>query len=461
MSHIIGYVDKWWTAYYGIEEYFNKELAGDDGEIIGLVTPWIGQVWANNFEIASAQDGVDIYLTIDPIIQKEAESRATYYHDIFDADGVAVTIIDPKTAKVKAMVNAPWYDSNEAEELYKIRPMTYNERYVIEDETHIDIPLFFLSWEDLRQATVDERLVPDVRKYIFDNMLWPQTFVDKNIAFPYEPWSIFKTIALAIAVDSDSLSMYDFYNDPGFVDIWPYTIANISDKCEWDNTYLHALEFSCNVGMVRMAQQMTKYIFYAYLEKLWFGQPTGIELAWEDGGTLPDYNTISVARFFNNTFWQWLLATPLQMATAYSSLINGWYYIQPTVVEAIYDKNQWAYINLSRKNTWKVFKDSTSEDMKEALVSVVDNGNLVSLKKEWFSLWGKTGTSEIAFRGKYQWWAGRTNGSFVGLVTQDEPKYVIAVQVRRPRSSPWWSQTAAKVFASIADFLIAYEKIES
>jgi cell division protein FtsI/penicillin-binding protein 2 len=69
-------------------------------------------------------------------------------------------------------------------------------------------------------------------------------------------------------MDADAVSMFDFYHDPGFVKIGQYIIANISYLCTGDHTYLHALEHSCNVGMVRLAQSMTKYVFYNYLDKL-------------------------------------------------------------------------------------------------------------------------------------------------------------------------------------------------
>ena len=212
--------------------------------------------------------------------------------------------------------------------------------------------------------------------------------------------------------------------------------------------------------MVRLAQAMTKYVFYSYLDKLWFGKSTWIELAWEDDWTLPDYNFVSLARFFNNTYGQWLLATPLQMAVSFGALVNWWTYIKPTIVEAIYDPNQKAYIELWDKQQSKILKDSTSKDMKEALVSVIDNWQLDELAKEWFGIWGKTGTSEIAFKWQYQSWRWWTNGSFVWMVTDYDTKYVIAIQVRRPRSSPWWSDTAWRMFSSIADFLLSYDKIE-
>ena len=460
MSNIVGYVDKRGQSYYGIEEYFEQQLAGKDGKIIWLATPWIWQVGANSFQIEEPIHGVDMYLTIDPVIQKEVLSWARYYQKYLSADAIAVTILDPHTGKVKALVNYPEYNPNIPEQYYALRPLTYDERYLIENETYIDVPVFILSWEDLRQALVDERNDPQYQKYIFENLIWPQVFVDKNIAFPYEPGSIFKPLTLWIAIDSDALSMFDFYNDPGFVMVWQYPIANISSECEGDHTYLHALEFSCNVGMVRIAQAMTKYVFYSYLQKLGFGELTSIELAGEDGWTLPDFNFVSLARFFNNTYGQWLLATPLQMAVAYASLVNGGKYIKPTIVEAIYDPNLGDYIKLSDTYQGQVFKPSTSVAIKDALVSVVDNGNLREVRKEWYSLWGKTWTSEIAFRGEYQWGHGWTNGSFVGIITAKHTKYVVAIQVRRPRSSPWWLDTAWRVFSSIADFLLSYERIE-
>ena len=51
---------------------------------------------------------------------------------------------------------------------------------------------------------------------------------------------------------------------------------------------------------------------------------------------------------------------------------------------------------------------------------------------------------------------GWTNGSFVGIVTQDNLKYVIVIQVRRPRSTQWWNQTAGPIFKDMAWFLVNY-----
>lgn len=460
MSNILGYVTKEDESYYGVEEYFDTQLRGKDGNILGMATPWIGDIGANSFEISQPVDGQDITLTIDPVIQKEIENTASFFHKSFRADSVSITIIDPHTWHLKWLANAPGFDPNNYNASYKLRPLNYDERYILDDLTYIDIPVYTLSWEQLIPTTTETRSTPWQKKYIFDNFLWPQVFVDKNISFPYEPGSVFKLLTLAIWIDSDAIGLYEFYQDDGKVNIWPYTIANVSSKCLGFNTYAHALSFSCNVWMVRIAQSMTKYVFYEYLKQLWFGRQTWIELAGEEPGTLPDFNSVSLARFFNNAFGQWLLATPMQMAVAYSAAINGWEYIQPTLVSNIYDPSLEENKTLSKKHGTYVFSSDTSAKAKEALVWVVKNWWLQKFYKEGYSLWWKTGTSEIAYKWKYQWGAWWTNGSLVWLVTAETSRYIIAIQVRRPRTSPWGSDTAGRIFGQVSEFLLAYDAID-
>ena len=461
MSHIIWYLDDAEQAFYGVEEYFDDLLAGIDGKIVWLATPWIGQIWSNNIVVDQPQNGSDVYLTIDPIIQKEVETIARDWHGYMAADSVAITILDPHTGKVKSLVNYPTYNPNSYADAYTMKPLTREDRFIVEDETRIDTPVFVMSGTQLLPATTDQRQDLTLKKYFFENYLWPQVFVDKNISYPYEPGSVFKSLALAIGIDSDAFSLYDFHSDPWFVEIGQYTIANISYICTGTHTFLHALEHSCNVGMVRMAQKMLKYAFYSYVDKLWFGKKTWIELANEEWWFIPDYNTVSVAWFFTNTYGAGMLATPLQMAAAYATLVNWWRYIKPTIVEAIYSQQKDRYIQLASQEKMKVFKTETSEDMKDALASVVRNGNLnEELYFPGLSVWGKTGTSEIIYKGKFRegkWW---TNTSFVWVTTAQDPRYIVSIQVRRPRSSQRWLDTAGLVFDKIADFLIAYDQIE-
>ena len=88
---------------------------------------------------------------------------------------------------------------------------------------------------------------------------------------PYEPGSVFKAFTVAIGLDTDEIRFYDPYNDPNKVQVGQFWIKNADPKfCGGDWNFLHAFVYSCNVGMVRIAQKMGKESFYNYLEKLNF-----------------------------------------------------------------------------------------------------------------------------------------------------------------------------------------------
>ena len=97
-----------------------------------------------------------------------------------------------------------------------------------------------------------------------------------------------------------------------------------------------------------------------------------MELAAEDGGRLPDYNNVPLVQFFNNTYGQGMLATPLQMAITYAALINGGTLYAPSIVDS-YVINGVREMNPPRAIE-KIFKETTSETMRGALQSVVENG---------------------------------------------------------------------------------------
>ena len=73
LSNVLGMVDKNGNAFYGVEQYFDAVLRGKDWKIIGRSSSWVGNVWANDFQIDNMVNGNDIYLTIDIGIQKEIE----------------------------------------------------------------------------------------------------------------------------------------------------------------------------------------------------------------------------------------------------------------------------------------------------------------------------------------------------------------------------------------------------
>lgn len=461
LSNILGYVDPSGQGHYGIEEFFQQQLRGKDGSIIGRSSPRVWQVGANDFEVIDVIHWSDLYLTIDPTIQKNVEELIKWYFWQFKADSISALIMDPFNGRIIASANYPTFDPNHISEIYNLKPLSPKEQQLVEDDTYTDIPIFYLSGGVPKVATYSDRKNTTIQKYISKNTMGPLAFVDKNISFPYEPGSIFKAFTLGWWLDSDEITLYDFYTDDGQLTIGPYTIKNVDRHCLGTNTFLHAFMYSCNVWMVRIAQKLTKQTFYNYIDRLGFWKMTNVELAGEDPGFVEDINTVSVARFFNNAFWQGLLATPIQIASAYSTLVNGGYLIKPTIIDRIYNKKTNQMIVNEPKKGDQIYKKETSDLIRESLFKTISNPVIYKFSSvKGYTVGWKSGTSQISFKGKYQngvWW---TNGSFIGIVTKDNLKYLVIIQVRRPRRNIRWEATAGKLFGEISKFLINYELID-
>ena len=460
-SNVIGFLDGEGRAFYGVEAYFDDLLQWRKGKVAGLSTPWIGAVGTTSLEIQSPVNGADIYLTLDYTIQRELEKIAREYFSKFKADSVSILVLDPANGKVVADVNYPSFDGNFYKDVYKIVPLSGDLEFLVEDDSYIDIPVLVYTGSVLKKATYAQRKDPFLKKYVYQNIFGPFVFLDRNISVEYEPGSTFKTITTAIWLDIDAIDLYDRYYDKGYAKVGPYTIKNVHEQCKWTNSYLHALQRSCNVWMIKIVQKITKWGFYNYLQRLGFGQKTGIQLAGEKSWQLPNVGELSKARLFNNSFGQGILATPLQMASAYATLVNWGYKIQPTIVSKICYKDERGCVEYVPKKGERIFRKSTSEKIKDALYQVMQNGDLRKLKIPGYSLGGKTGTTQIAFKGKYQSGEGRTIWSFVGIVTKNNLKYVVVVQVRRPRTTQWWVSTAGEIFKKTAQFLIEYSWIRN
>ncbi len=460
LAHVLWFVDKTGKPLYGVEEYRDEYLKGKDGQIIGFGTPRIGQVGSNELQLSNPVDGADIVLTIEPNIQKEIERLTQKYLSGFRADSVSITVMNPYDGSVAWLANAPTFDPNNPDAIYQTKPLEPEYALVLDDAQYLDIPVYQRTGGKMLPVNLETRADGKTPKYINANYYGPLSFLDKNTTLAYEPGSIFKPITVGIGLDVDEISLYDTYYDKGELQVGEYYISNVSRACLGTNTILHALQFSCNVGMIRIIEKIGKYVFYNYLDKLWFGRPTGIEIAGEVPGSIPDAQIRQKSRFFNNSFWQWLLATPMQMAVAYSALVNGWYVVKPTIIKKIVSW-EGQVKQLSKMPKKKVFKEATSDFIKNALYEVVNWWQIKKFAVAWKTLAGKTGTSQISFKGQYQNGVGWTNGSFAGIITKNNTKYVIIIQVRRPRTSQWWETTAGQIYGDLAKFLLEYEDIDS
>ncbi len=463
MSNILWYVDKNWEAFYGIEKYFNNILEWIDWKIL-----WRSNrnMWWTDFEVINTKDWDDIVLTIDIWIQKEVESIAKKYLKNFKADSIAVMVFDPNKWEIKASVSLPTYNPNNYNDAYTMIPLSPEHSYIIDNETYNEVPVYIYSGWKYLKAKSYERDDITLKKYISKNIYWASVFIDKNISTTFEPWSIFKAFTMVIWLDSDEVRLDDYYQDDWSVKIDIYTIKDADQwACMGYHSLLEALINSCNVWMIRIVQSLGKEIFYNYLTKFGFWEATWIELAEEKNWSLPNATNVSMAAFFNNSFWQWVSVTQIQLAAAYSALINWWKYIKPTIISQIRKKtansdNITIEENKAR-SVKQIIRPEVSEEMRNALFNVLStNDQYKNARVEWYRLGAKSWTSQIAYKWKYQRWEWWTQATFAGVVSIDNPEYIVLIWVSRPRTSQWWVWTAWKIFWEIATFLIWYSMME-
>ena len=343
-GQITGFVDNNNVGHYGIEGYFNEELKGTEGSRI-VQKDVAGRILeGNTLDSHAFANGIDFGLTIDRNVQKEVTRILTQAVSDYKANKGSVVVMDPKTGAIIAMVNVPDFDPNNFGDVYKMERVSY-AKYPDPAFSFLGMPLFVEDSASgseyvvgdhkmlLRQATDKEISSPAVPKYKYANNFGPGTYVNDSIGSLYEPGSVFKAITVAIGIDTGDIRPQDMYTDKGYVDIDQYTIKNVDHECIGYHSYLHALNWSCNVGMIDIVQKIGKSLFSKYINDFGFGDKTNVTLEGEVYGKIDPYEKWSRVKLFNMSFGQGIVVTPLQMATAYSVLANGGIYMQPYIVD--------------------------------------------------------------------------------------------------------------------------------
>src|SRR3990167_10517498 len=144
------------------------------------------------------------------------------------------------------------------------------------------------------------------------------------------------------------------------------------------------------------------------------------------------------------------------MITAVSVIANKGLKVSPQVVDKI------------RQDAWeedikpvigkRVICEKAAGEITGMMVEAAKNGEAKWTYKRGFKVAGKTGTAQIPIEGHYD--EEKTIASYVGFAPYDDPKFVMLISLREPKSSPWASETAAPLLYSIASDLFVYFGIQ-
>jgi cell division protein FtsI/penicillin-binding protein 2 len=108
--------------------------------------------------------------------------------------------------------------------------------------------------------------------------------------------------------------------------------------------------------------------------------------------------------------------------------------------------------------TKSVISKKAAEEITQMMVEAAINGESKWTYRKGFGVAGKTGTAQIPIEGHYD--QEKTIASFIGFAPYDDPKFVMLVTLREPKTSPWASETAAPLWYDIANNLFLEYRIQ-
>ena len=393
-AKLLGFVNREGSGQYGVEQYYQEQLARRP-RIVQAQRDVAARTIPDSTVVRDpGLPGEDLRLTIDAGLQLAVEQEVLAAWGADRAKSVSAIVMNPYNGEILAEASYPSYDGNDYATI----------------------------------AATD-----------------PSRFIDPVISAAYEPGSVFKMLTAVAGLESKDVTIKTKIKDVGTLklDGGRTHIDNADHKSMGMLTFEDAIAWSRNVVAAKVAIGLDKNVTAAatILHSTWtrfgFGRPTGVDLAAEAGGIVHDpavrkYRQIDLA---NGAFGQGIAVTPLQLATAYATMVNGGYRVTPHVVKAVGTVDRPIAVGEP------VISGSLSQTligmMNHVVTTVPFYADRTLIKG--YEVGGKTGTAQIwdpkLNNGRGGWKHNYFNYSFIGYIAREasRPDLVIAVRIEEGR----------------------------
>ncbi len=416
-SHLIGYVapsdkkneDSALTGVMGIEAAYDDLLRGKDGlkyyqrDVNGNEIPGTAVI------DKEAEDGQDIYTTIDSNLQFRLEELMDEVAKEAEPVEATATVVDPATGEVLAASQRPTFNPETKEGLTKEK-------------------------KDDPEPT------------------WQNLLVQSS----FEPGSTMKVFTVAAAVESGNFNEHATFQS-GSIDVGDATIN------DWDFgsgmlTFRQALAHSSNVGMVHLEQKMGEQ-WPKFLNKFGFGQTTNSGLGGEITGSIQDSTIVDTAM---TSFGQAISVTPVQMLQGFTAIANGGEMMRPQFIKKT--TTQGGKDNVLKPTVVGTpIEATTANAVLTYMGDVVNDANYGTgygvYDIEGVNVSAKTGTAQIfdEKQGKYLSGARDYVYSVVQIAPTEDPKYIVYVTLKQPSDKVGPDQMIAKISNGILKHALQIE----
>ncbi len=362
-AHTVGYVD---TQYgtTGIERTMNERLTGRADY----------STWNNAlYSLAGIKlAGSSIVLTINSQMQMACEAALNGLTG-------AIVVLDPSTGAVLAKASSPTYSNDQIAELIRANESS-------------------------------------------------SALLDRTVSARYTPGSTFKVLTLAAALDAGVAKLDDTYSAPATMTIGNADVTNFELQ-EWEElTLMDALAYSANTAFAQVGVELGASPLVNYARAFGYGSD----------GIGQDFNTVVSLMPEPSEMTEWELAwsacgqpvgehespagpqtTVMQNAIMAAAIANGGIAMNPYVVDHILSPEGATVSTAQPRSLGQPVSAKTAEQVKEAMLNVVENGTGWAAQIDGVRVAGKTGTAETS--------SSTANSLFVGFAPYDQPTLAISI----------------------------------
>lgn len=404
LAHVIGF----WgfggderAGQYGVESFYERELKGEAGEVVGEKDAFGRIVGVAHRFISPPMPSKSLVLTIDKNIQFMAEEKLRGLIEKWEAESGSVIVMEPSTGDIIALANFPDFDLNE-----------YSK-------------------------------VSDI-----------ELFLNKAIQGVFEPGSVFKPITMAAALDDGKVTPGTSYFDEGFVKIGGYTIKNSDEKKHGWQTMTEVLEKSLNTGVIFAQKLLDDDVFVRYAREFGFSSKTGIDLPGEVSGNISNLYFGREINYATASFGQGIAVTPIELISSISAIANRGVMMQPRVVDSFLDNNG-RIAEIEPSKIRRVISSETAQSLTKMLVSAVENGYGKSIRIPGYYIAGKTGTAQVPKKDG-RGYGEETIHTFVGYAPAFNPRFVVMIKIDNPQGIRFAADSIGPTFRQFTEFMINY-----
>jgi penicillin-binding protein 2 len=345
------------VGYAGVELSLEEYLLGTNGERTVEVDV-AGQVLRDLLPPIPTTPGNNVRLTIDTRLQKAAQTILIQGIDAINllsptgirATSGVVIAINPQTGEILAMVSWPSFENNRMARI---------------------IPAYYLE-----QLRLDGR----------------EPLLNHAVQAERPSGSVFKLVTAVGALNEGVVSVDQIIDAPGRITLTEKYFANdpgrAKDFVDWNEDiggfgqidFINGIANSSNVYFYKLGGGYQDEIpeglgicrLGAYARALGFGAPSGIELAGEEDGLIPDPTWKRITKGENwstgDTYLAsvgqgYILSTPLQVLLSAAIIANDGKFMQPTILREVLDGEGNVIQPFEPVLKWDVTRDPVVEVM--------------------------------------------------------------------------------------------------